>query len=91
MSEIFSSNEDVFPTFLINVLSSGKLGSVDIFNIYWKYYPKYRSSEKNYSSLREFIEWFPQQSENNIQLLHKYDYVKTLNIINNYLQTHTDI
>lgn len=54
---------------------------VDAFDIYWKYYPKYRSVEKNYSSLIEFIEWFPQQPTSSIQLLHPYDYHNTLNRI----------
>lgn len=57
---------------------------VDAFDIYWKYYPKYRSSEKNYSSLIEFIEWFPQQPASNIQLLHQYDYANTLNRVRAY-------
>lgn len=51
---------------------------VDVFDIYWKYYPKYRSVEKSYSSLIEFVEWFPEQEESAIELLHEYDYASTL-------------
>ena len=57
---------------------------VDAFDIYWKYYPKYKSVERNYSSLIEFIEWFPQQPANSIQLLHQYDYGSTLSRIEAY-------
>ncbi len=47
---------------------------VDVFDIYWKYYPKYRSIEKPYTSLPEFIVWFRQQDRENISLLHEFDY-----------------
>lgn len=35
-----------------------KLG-IDIFELYWKYYPKYRVGERPYTSLEEFIKWLP--------------------------------
>ena len=47
---------------------------VDVFDIYWKYYPKYRSQEKSYVSLPDFLLWFEQQDGSTIQLLHEYDY-----------------
>ncbi len=57
---------------------------VDAFDIYWKYYPKYRSTERTYSSLAEFVEWFPEQSKTEIVLLHEYDYDATLQRIISY-------
>lgn len=58
---------------------------VDAFDVYWKYYPKYRSTYKNYSSLHEFLEWFVKQPPENVKLLHEYNYNNTLNKITNYL------
>ena len=43
----------------------------DVFDLYWKYYPQYRSKEKPYTSLAEFISWYPKQK--NIELLHPFD------------------
>ena len=51
---------------------------VDAFDIYWKYYPKYRSTDKTYTSLAEFVEWFTEQAPKEIVLLHEYDYNATL-------------
>lgn len=59
---------------------------VDAFDIYWKYYPKYRSVDKTYTSLNEFIKWFPQQPPSTIQLLHAYDYEQTKQRILAYAQ-----
>ncbi len=53
----------------------------DAFDLYWKYYPKYRSADKAYTSLDEFVEWFPEQSKADVELLHPYDYDSTLNRI----------
>ena len=50
---------------------------VDAFDIYWKYYPKYRSANKPYTSLEEFIVWFLQKQPSEIKILHTYDYEKT--------------
>lgn len=47
---------------------------IDVFDLYWKYYPKYRSSEQNYTSLPEFASWFIEQPKAEVQLLHAYDY-----------------
>lgn len=49
----------------------------DAFDIYWKYYPKYRSENKAYTSLPEFVTWFPNQKPSEIQLFHEYDYETT--------------
>ena len=57
---------------------------VDAFDIYWKYYPKYRSPEKTYSSLGEFAVWFPKQAQTDIQLLHDYNYEMTLERIQTF-------
>lgn len=46
----------------------------EVFDIYWKYYPKYRSQNKSYNSLTEFIDWFLSKNPNEIQLFHTYDY-----------------
>lgn len=43
----------------------------DVYNLYWKYYPKYRAHDKNYTSLPEFLTWFPKQPK--LQLLYDYD------------------
>lgn len=53
-----------------------KLGP-EIFDLYWKYYPKYRSnSPKTYTSLPEFISWLPHQT--NLKLLYPFDMSKLL-------------
>lgn len=57
---------------------------VDVFDIYWKYYPKYRSTDKAYTSLSEFVEWFPKQSPSDIKLFHTYNYNVTLNRVLSY-------
>lgn len=46
----------------------------DVFDLYWKYYPKYRSQEQNYTSLPGFASWFLAQPESTVSLLHEYDY-----------------
>lgn len=48
-----------------------KLG-IDIFELYWKYYPKYRAGERAYTSLEEFMKWLPQNIDE-LELLHKFD------------------
>lgn len=57
---------------------------IDVFDIYWKYYPKYRSENKEYRSLDEFVTWFPKQNPNRIELLHEYDYNGALKRVLNY-------
>jgi len=59
---------------------------VDVFDIYWKYYPPYRSTEKAYTSLEEFIAWFPQQQPSEIQLFHAYNYEQTKQRVLAYAQ-----
>lgn len=36
----------------------------DIYDLYWSNYPKYRSTNKAYTSLPEFLDWLPTQGEN---------------------------
>lgn len=43
----------------------------DVYNLYWSYYPKYRVHDKNYTSLPEFLTWFPKQPK--LPLLYDYD------------------
>ena len=59
---------------------------VDMFDIYWKYYPQYRSSkeEKNYTSLPEFYTWFMKQSKDSIKLFHKYNYDEVYAVIERF-------
>lgn len=57
---------------------------VDTFDIYWKYYPKYRSNDKAYTSLDEFVEWFQEQEATEIELFHKYDYAVVLDRVLEY-------
>ena len=61
---------------------------VDVFDIYWKYYPKYRSPEKPYTSLETFLPWFLKQNSKTIQLLHEYNYEETKNRILEYIKKH---
>ena len=58
----------------------------DIFDIYWKYYPQYRSPNKPYSSLQEFINWLPQHIDE-IELLHTFDKDNVINILEHYTGT----
>lgn len=57
---------------------------VDVFDIYWKYYPKYRSTDKPYTSLAEFVQWFPRQKATEIEIFHTYDYDDILDRILKY-------
>ena len=43
----------------------------DVYDLYWKYYPEYRATVKNYTSLNEFLVWI--QDQNNLELLHDFD------------------
>ena len=49
----------------------------DAFDIYWKYYPKYRSTERPYTSLDGFLEWLP-KNIGSIHLAHDFDAKKLL-------------
>lgn len=56
----------------------------DAFDLYWKYYPKYRTTNKPYTSLMEFVKWFPKQNPSSVTLLHTYNYNQTLCRIQTY-------
>ena len=55
----------------------------DIFDIYWKYYPKYRAIKQEYTSLDEFLKWFPQNIDS-VELLHPFDINEALKRIEKY-------
>lgn len=55
----------------------------DVFELYWKNYPKYRATQSAYTSLNGFLEWFPKQIDKP-QLLHDYDYDHVLSKIEKY-------
>lgn len=55
----------------------------DIYNLYWKYYPKYRAKEKEYTNLEEFIEWILNKAELP-PLLYKYNKQLTRKLLENY-------
>lgn len=57
---------------------------VDVFDIYWKYYPKYRSSDKEYTSLEGFCDWFDLQTNSTIELLHPYNFDEVKKRIEEY-------
>lgn len=80
-----------FSTRDINDLKDGKgpfseLGQ-DIFDLYWKYYPKYRSTEQNYTSLAGFLNWLPQNIDS-VELLHEFDAEEILRAIQYYKLSH---
>lgn len=84
-----TENIGSFPTKNFDDLKDGKgpfskLGA-DVFDLYWKYYPKYRSKQKPYKSLSEFIQWAPKQKD--LQLLYPCDYKKLMKKITTYTQT----
>ena len=86
-----TENIGSFPTKSFADLKEGKgpfseLGQ-DAFDIYWKYYPKYRSAEQAYTSLDGFIEWLPHNIET-IELLHDFDSAEVLRKINAYKTAH---
>lgn len=87
-----TENIGSFPTHNFNDLKEGKgpfseLGQ-DIFDLYWKYYPKYRISERYYTSLSGFLEWLP-QNIHSVELFHDFDSKKVLENIQKYKSTHT--
>lgn len=55
----------------------------DVFELYWKYYPKYRADEKQYSTLEEFLEWLP-ENIHSVSLLHDFDSDAVLESIAKY-------
>lgn len=76
-----SGNTENIGSFLTKEVSNLKFGKgpfselgEDVFDLYWKYYPRYRSAEKSYTSLKEFVTWFPKQDAEEMQLLYEYNY-----------------
>ena len=63
---------------------------IDVFDLYWKYYPKYRAPQKEYTSLEEFLEWYPTQTKP-LELLHDYDHEEVLNRINAYKAARSEL
>ena len=87
-----TENIGSFPTRDFNALKEGRgpfseLGQ-DLFDLYWKYYPKYRSVEQNYTSLSSFLNWLP-QNIGSIELLHEFDSAQILQNIQQYKTDHT--
>lgn len=58
----------------------------DIYDLYWKYYPKYRAPDRAYTSLTEFLRWIPNQ--NNLKLLHAYNHDAVLENVREYISNH---
>ncbi len=59
----------------------------DTFDIYWKYYPKYRAAEQMYTSLSDFLEWLPQNLDK-VELLHEFDADDVLKRVEHYKDAH---
>ncbi len=60
---------------------------VDVFDLYWKYYPKYRTPQKTYTSLNEFLEWYPNHGAE-LSLLHPYNHEDILKKLEHYKEIH---
>ena len=76
-----TENIGSFPTGDFSDLREGRgpfseLG-VDAFDLYWRYYPKYRSAQKEYTTLDGFLDWAVQQGDQ-LTLLHPYDHQEFL-------------
>ncbi len=87
-----TENLGSFPTRDFSALKEGrgpfsKLGQ-DVFDLYWKYYPKYRAPEKAYTSLQGFLQWMPNQGRS-LSLLHPFDYDAVLAKIEEYKSNHS--
>ena len=88
-----TENIGSFKTASFDELKDGKgpfsaLGQ-EIFDIYWKYYPKYRSTSKEYVSLDEFLKWYP-VNQDSIELLYPCDKAEILNRIMSYIADHSE-
>ncbi len=86
-----TENIGSFPTKDFTDLKNGKgpfreLGQ-DAFDIYWKYYPKYRAPRQAYTSLRGFLQWLPDNIEK-VELLHDFDAEEVLRNIEKYKTIH---
>ncbi len=87
-----TENIGSFPTKSFDMVKDGKgpfgeLGA-DVFDLYWKYYPKYRSGDDSYKSLSEFFVWFDDQDPAELELLHPYDHAGLTNRIMQYRRVH---
>lgn len=60
---------------------------VDAFDLYWKYYPKYRSPQKAYTTLAGFFDWVVRQ-DGQLSLLHPYDHQALLRRVAAYRAKH---
>lgn len=58
----------------------------DVYDLYWKYYPEYRASVKNYTSLNEFLSWI--QKQKNLELLHDFDMNEVQEKVKAYIFKH---
>lgn len=58
----------------------------DIYELYWKYYPRYTNPNKHYTSIEQFATWFIEQEEIDVQLLHDYNYEATKQRIMAYIE-----
>lgn len=58
----------------------------DVYDLYWKYYPEYRASVKNYTSLNEFLSWI--QKQRNLELLHDFDMNEVQEKVKAYIFKH---
>ena len=86
-----TENIGSFSTRKFSDLAEGKgpfseLGQ-DVFDIYWKYYPKYRASEQAYTSLDGFLSWIPQNIDT-VELLHDFDVEAVLQHVQRYKNAH---
>lgn len=86
-----TENIGSFPTKKFSDLKQGngpfcELG-LDIFDIYWKYYPKFRSPVKAYTSLGEFLNWLPDNIDS-VKLLHEFDKESVMQNIARYKLNH---
>lgn len=59
---------------------------IDIYELYWRYHSKNTDTEKNYKTLLEFANWFVGKKEEDVPLLHKYDYSSVLEKIKRYIK-----
>lgn len=62
----------------------------DVYDLYWANYPKYRSANKAYTSLPEFLEWLPKQSEG-LSLLRPFDLADVLKRVESFSFDQSDL
>lgn len=89
-----SGNTENIGSFASRKFSDFKIGNGpfnelghDAFDIYWKYYPKYRAAEQAYTSLNGFLEWLP-KNIGTVELLHDFDKNSVLRKIQHYHSSH---